>query len=338
MAQNFWFKFEWAKWLGDRELGRCTFETKGFWIQSIALMEEADTWFLEGTIEQIANLLGCSDRIAKRCVEDLETNNAAKISRSKVKKNGKNQDFVKVESRRLLKKHNLREYNKLKKREERENKAVKKKSNESSKELEFKSLKVLETKNSFNEESFVFQSEQQKEKFSPPPAPIETDRLDPHDASTFGYSVEQFVDAFPDVRVTLIQAGLIASAAIDKPIHRQAWANTIGKYIGNRDPVKGRYDPSRIGTVLDVFKSELAKLENSNGSPKNGTRQTASERNIERLDETARLAHEIGSGQHDESVAAIFASLDVNHPQNSTSRQLTAGDSRGDPETSGDLD
>lgn len=132
-VKKFWFKFEWAAWLNDRELHRCSLETRGFWIECIALMEESESWFVEGTMQQIANLIGCTPAVAKRCIDDLVFNKAAEIV-----KNGQN---VKVASRRLMKAYNLREYNKLAKRKERAKKNVNVPSSGHSKD---KSFRVLE--------------------------------------------------------------------------------------------------------------------------------------------------------------------------------------------------
>ena len=145
-VQRFWFKFEWQKWLGDRELHRCSLETRGFWIECIALMEEAETWLLEGTIAELANLIGCSPSVAKRCIDDLEANNAAKILRTKVQKSAKSQDLVKVVSRRLLKRYNLREYNRLAKQKEREKRNVKPVSNPISKDKSLREERIEEKK------------------------------------------------------------------------------------------------------------------------------------------------------------------------------------------------
>lgn len=150
---HWWFKFEWARWLGARDLHRCSLETRGFWIECIALMEEAETWFLEGTMAELANLIGCSPVIVKRSVDDLERNNAAEIMRTKVQKNAKSQEIVKIVSRHILKRVNLKEYNKLAKRKERQRKNVKPMSSFPSKELEIKSLRVLEKKSITNVEN-----------------------------------------------------------------------------------------------------------------------------------------------------------------------------------------
>ena len=132
MSKNFWFKFEWKAWLDDRDLARCSLETQGFWIRCICLMEELETWCLEGSIDQIANIIGRSKAIVTRCINELSLTKAAEIVKS--------QDFVNITSRRLLKRHNLREYNKLQKRKERKRKNVKNESNNSSKDKSFKVL------------------------------------------------------------------------------------------------------------------------------------------------------------------------------------------------------
>jgi hypothetical protein len=141
VSKNYWFKFEWLAWLNDRDLSRCSLETQGFWLRCICLMEEDETSFLEGTIAQIANLLGCSPTIVRRCINELEQTKAATIERPKTQKLLKNQGFVKVVSRRLVKRYNLREYNRLAKRKERSRENVKPPSNDSSKDIEFKSLR-----------------------------------------------------------------------------------------------------------------------------------------------------------------------------------------------------
>lgn len=149
---HFWFKFEWDDWLNDRDLGRCSLETQGFWIRSLCLMYEAGTYFLEGRASALASLIGCDIRKFNKCIDELLLENAAEITKS--------QGNVNILSRRLFKAANLREYNKLMKRKERERKNVKPRSNDSSK---IKSLRVLE----FKEESTNVDS---KEREKSPPA------------------------------------------------------------------------------------------------------------------------------------------------------------------------
>lgn len=126
--KHFWFKFEWDKWRDDSQLRRCSKEAKGFWIDCIALMEKEDTWFIEGTPEEI-----CRDVVAT--MDEFERS-IAEFQRTKAVSVSKSQGRVKLVSRKILKAVNLTEYNKLKKRESRSQKRVKVESNSISKEIE----------------------------------------------------------------------------------------------------------------------------------------------------------------------------------------------------------
>jgi hypothetical protein len=134
-----WFKFEWNAWRNDPQLRRCSKETRGFWVDAIAVMEELDTYFIEGTVDELCRDLVCTEGEFTRSIAELVRTNAATVV--------KNQDSVKIISRRILKAHNLTEYNRLKKQEERDKKAVKAMSNDSSKN------RVLEKKDKKREES-----------------------------------------------------------------------------------------------------------------------------------------------------------------------------------------
>jgi hypothetical protein len=165
MAERWWFKFEWADWLGDRELMRCSLETQGFWIKCLCLMYEADTYFLEGRPSALAGVLGVDTRKLGKCIDELASENAAEI----VKKGG----IVKIVSRRLLKAANLREYNKLAKRKERKNKNVKGESRDSSKD---KSFKASES-SSYEEDVKTKEREAGGRKFGPPQSPDTSNHL-----------------------------------------------------------------------------------------------------------------------------------------------------------------
>lgn len=115
--KHFWFKFEWDKWRNDPSLRRCNKEAKGFWIDAIAAMEELDTYFLEGTPEDLCRDLVCTMDEFERSIAELKRTGAATISKS--------QGRVKVVSRKLLKEVNLTEYNRLKQQESRKKRRVK---------------------------------------------------------------------------------------------------------------------------------------------------------------------------------------------------------------------
>lgn len=134
---NFWFKFEWGDWRNDRQLRRCSKETRGFWIDCIAAMEEQSTFFLEGTPEEICREVVADRGEFDRSLAELSRHGAATIE--------KRQETVKIISRRLLRKISITEYNRLKKRESRAG-HVSNKSQEipSLKDLELKNLRTLE--------------------------------------------------------------------------------------------------------------------------------------------------------------------------------------------------
>lgn len=141
MPKHFWFKFEWDKWRNDPDLRRCHKEAKGFWIDAIAVMEELDTYFLEGTPEDLCRDLVCTMEEFERSIAELKRTGAASIS--------KNKGRVKIISRKILKDVNLTEYNRLKQQESRARRRVKKASNDSSKkEIKSLNLKKEESSNS----------------------------------------------------------------------------------------------------------------------------------------------------------------------------------------------
>ncbi len=153
---NYWFKFEWDGWRNDPQLRRCCKETKGFWIDCIAAMEELGTYFLEGTPEDICRDVVATRQEFDRSISELFRTNAATIYISSLKnseisvknlqKIDANHEIVKIVSRRLLKKANLTEYNRLKKRESRGHKNVKvdvktlSRASSKDKSLEFKDI------------------------------------------------------------------------------------------------------------------------------------------------------------------------------------------------------
>jgi len=153
---NYWFKFEWDDWRNDPQLRRCCKETKGFWIDCIAAMEDLSTYFLQGTKEEICrDIVATSDEFDRSISELIRTGAATiligsqkngEISVKNLHKISENNEIVKIVSRRLLKKSNLTEYNRLKKRESRSRMNVKvnvkaeSRASSKDKSLEFKDL------------------------------------------------------------------------------------------------------------------------------------------------------------------------------------------------------
>lgn len=82
-----------------------------------------------------------------------------------------------------------------------------------------------------------------------------------HDVDNFEYPIKDLIDAFPQVIFQPTQLGYIEAAVKDTPTDRAAWAETITLYRQNYDPITNSYLPSRIGTVLEVFRKKKATLE-----------------------------------------------------------------------------
>lgn len=82
-----------------------------------------------------------------------------------------------------------------------------------------------------------------------------------HDVDNFEYPIKDLIDAFPQVIFQPTQLGYIEAAVKDTPTDRAAWAETITLYRQNYDPITNSYLPSRIGTVLEVFRKKKAILE-----------------------------------------------------------------------------
>lgn len=134
---NFWFKFEWDAWRDDRQLRRCSKETRGFWIDCIAEMEKHNTYFLEGTPDEIGRDVGANQGEVDRSLAELTRTGAANITEY--------QGVVKIMSRRLLKKHDLTEYNRIKQQECRERKVSSECQDLPSKDIEIKSFRALDS-------------------------------------------------------------------------------------------------------------------------------------------------------------------------------------------------
>lgn len=100
----------------------------------------------------------------------------------------------------------------------------------------------------------------------------------------FGYPVALLFDAFPDLSLTPAQCGLI-EAAVTTP-DAEAWRLTIQKYQENHNAELGRYDPSKVGNVLGVFRDFKAKAL-KDGTAKKPTRRLNSLDEVEHQREQA---------------------------------------------------
>lgn len=113
MAQNWWFKFDFRVWRTDSDLRRCSMETRGFWLDCLCAMYEADTCELSGNLNEIARLLGCFPDEITRCANELQRTQTADVTIS--------DDHIHLKSRRLERELSVREGNRKRQAKVREN-------------------------------------------------------------------------------------------------------------------------------------------------------------------------------------------------------------------------
>jgi hypothetical protein len=236
----YWFKFEWAKWRNDPQLRRCSKETRGFWIDCIAAMEELDTYKLEGTPDELCRELFCTRKEFDRSIAELGASGAATITKSRTR--------VTIVSRKILKEVSVTEYNKLRKRKSRGHTVVTPQEQTVSKDIE-------DLEDSSYEES--------KETY-----------ITGGEVGSWEWPMQPFVEAFPEYlsdRITPTMIGFIESNVL--PGDEEAWRRTIEKYQMNFKPELNRYLPDKISNVIDVFRKYKAEGEQvKNGSSKSNNR------------------------------------------------------------------
>lgn len=67
------------------------------------------------------------------------------------------------------------------------------------------------------------------------------------------FPIRELLEAFPGLSLAPAQIGAIEAEVT--PEHKTAWIKTIEKYRLNYDPYLSRYDPSKIGNLLGVFRN-----------------------------------------------------------------------------------
>lgn len=80
MAKNWWFKFDFRLWRTDSDLRRCSLETKGFWLEVLCIMHETGDYKVEGTLEDLARLVGCHTSDITRCAIELQRTKTADVT------------------------------------------------------------------------------------------------------------------------------------------------------------------------------------------------------------------------------------------------------------------
>lgn len=87
--------------------------------------------------------------------------------------------------------------------------------------------------------------------------------------NTRDFPFSDLIASFPNIEFTPAQLGHIATDVKDTPVDREAWASTLLFYVRNHDPALNKYMPTRVGSLLDVFKQHKDKLQRkTNGTNK----------------------------------------------------------------------
>jgi hypothetical protein len=311
---NFWFKFEWDVWRNDKQLRRCSKETRGFWIDCIAEMESQQTYFLQGTPEEICREVTADRGEFDRSIAELSRHGAATIEKS--------QETVKIICRRLLKKLSTTEYNRLKQQERRSRQMSNDCQDPPSKDKSFRTL------NSPIGEVQNVSEPPPSEPERPPEIPAP-----PSESEAPKVLVPLYFRPTPEGYAWFIEncKGLDLNAELEEFI--TFWRDIADR--NNRRTMRGWHATwkARMKERQEKLAGSNALVPqqrqingNGNGNSQRNTRQTASERNVERIVANRNLAERFASGELDEAVSEFLGNDVAHHREDPESRQLTAPD------------
>jgi hypothetical protein len=117
--------------------------------------------------------------------------------------------------------------------------------------------------------------------------------------ATAADALEVLEAAFPDIPFTTSHLDAI-KAEVDwsNLDHRKAWGEAVRRYLLNHDPLRNRYDPTKMWNVLNCFEEALEKLEVNDGKGINGGKRSNSEKRRRSADYFKRLYGGNGNGSH----------------------------------------
>jgi hypothetical protein len=109
------------------------------------------------------------------------------------------------------------------------------------------------------------EKEEEEEEAGSPPSHQKKEAVFKPMNPTSDHAIDSLIASFPEIQFTPAQIGHIESEIKDTPSDREAWDSTLTLYLRNYDPATRSYIPTKIGTLLDIFKQQKSRLE------KNGT-------------------------------------------------------------------
>jgi hypothetical protein len=284
MARRYWVKFEWDPWRNDPLLRRCSKETRGFWIDCIAAMEDesertqTSVYEIEGSPDEICRIVTCTREEFDRSVAELRRTNAASVR--------ENQGLVKIISRRLLKLANLREYNRLKQQESRERRAVKIESNASSKDIELRKNQKESEKKDKKEKT---KKEEPASQGAKPPAPAKKKKAD-RDERIDHPAIKAVVEVMAQYPVKDLWNRIIREIG-DKPdlAFLTACYETWRGFNGNKQNLEEwLFTPHKTGKLPTRFTEQR----NGTGSKQNNPGNSG-DRNEQRINERREIVDQL---------------------------------------------
>lgn len=228
-------------------------------------MHEEGQFILSGTLEEMAWLIGCAPEIVARCAAELQRTGTADVTLG----NGN----VTLLSRRLKRELSDREQTRLRVQRHRCNADV-----------------TAQSKSKSNKK----EKEEEEGAAVSPPSHLKKEAVFKAMNPTSEYAIDTLIASFPEIQFTPAQLGHIESDIQDTPIDREAWDSTLTLYKRNYDPATKSYIPTKIGTLLDIFKQQKKRLginENSNKSYRE-QRSNEAKQSFERTAEIRRRVEE----------------------------------------------
>lgn len=239
---DWWFKFEYLKWLTDEQLNRCSLETQGFWMRCICVMRKSDAAKIQGSMSELCRLLSVTPGEFKKCFSELSFTKTASVTQTA-------NNFT-IMSRKYAKELKLREQNRLRKQRERRHANV----------------------TDVSHDRVISKSKSKKEE-------EKNTHINAGAGPDFDYPFKELFEAFPEYlegRITPAMIGFLESEV--KLGDEVAWAETIKIYRMNFNVMTKSYLPDKIANILGVFKKQKAGIEaKKNGTNRNGNKQTPAE-------------------------------------------------------------
>jgi hypothetical protein len=284
--KHYFEKWEFRLWRSNPSVRRASPNARCVWFELLQIMMDAgpECFSVTGSIEEIATDAAVSEEQAVDALNEIKKRNIAdvEIKNSNANSNAKSALLVTRDSVTVTVVSRFRKRRVEKAEKARKQAALRQKRFREKQQNQQSNAHVTQKKRAPNSNSNSKKEENNSYELSlPSKTASAVEAFDRVDAKTFGKAVVAFFNAFPDAQITPAHAGMIKTAVGDNPVDIEALKRTITKYQGNRDG--HRYNPSRVGTFLSVFRDEQTRVKHETKSNGGGNRN---KRNAEIIDES----------------------------------------------------